>query len=280
MVIETYQNKNLAYYIKLILGLVEFILLNGFHWKKDELIVLNLHSTPKKLQDNFDIHLRFLQKNFNIINPSVLLDHKPIVNNSKKPSLLLTFDDGLKNNLYAVETLKKYNLQALFFIVPKFVESSLKKDGRQYYLDNIRPVVNPKFDHESEDFESVSWDEIKELVDAGNSIGSHTMSHLLSADMLEAELQYEIVESKKHIEEKTGFKAVSFCSPNNTVLSVSSEAEKIIDTNYKFHFTTYHGSNSTKKIPRKIKRINIESFWDLGVVKFALGRIQNRRIGV
>ncbi len=277
MVIETYQNKNFLYYLKVVIGFVEFATLRGFSWTDKELLVLNLHSTPKKLTTNFENHIKFLRKNFNIIKPSDLRNSQ-LHSAGGKPKLLLTFDDGLKNNLYAAEILEKYDLQALFFIVPEFVESSLKKEGKKYYLTNIRPVVNPKFDKEPEDFESLSWLEIKRLVNAGHSIGSHTMSHLLNSDMEDYELNSEITESKKFIEEKVDVTIMDFCSPNNTALSVSRRALQFIELNYKFHFTTYHGANDAKNIPHQIKRINIESYWDLGVVKFALGRFQNNRM--
>ena len=279
MVIETVQKKNLAYYLKSCLGHFELILFQRLRWKKNELLVLNLHSTPKQFEGNFTNILKFLKKNFNIIGPESLIDFSSGLLKTEKPSLLFTFDDGLKNNLRAAKILEENGIAALFFVVPDFVNASENKQGKNYYLQNIRPIVNPKFDKELEDFESMNWEEIQKLAKSGHSIGSHSMSHRLSINSTEDELLLEIVKSKEEIERKTNLSVIHFCSPNNTAISVSDRAKELIAELYDYHFTTFHGSNSTQDSKKLIKRINIETFWGLGAVKFALSRFQNKRLG-
>ena len=124
---------------KTILGHIEFL----FTKPKNKLFVLNLHGTPQKYMKDFETQLNFLQKHFEIISPATffsILKSKALPSGNK---LLLTFDDGLKNNLYALEILNKRNLSAMLFVVPDFIESQTPKE---FYLKNIRPLINPAID--------------------------------------------------------------------------------------------------------------------------------------
>jgi len=278
MVIETIQKKNAAYYAKSFIGSLEYFLLSTT-WKPIDIIVLNLHSTPKKFEKNFRKIIRFLLKHYDFINPCDF--YSPMEGNlvSSRPKILFTFDDGLKNNLYAAKVLEDIGIRAFFFVVPNFINESENGVGRKFYLKNIRPKVNPKFDTEPEDFNALSWHDLKKLHQNGHIIGSHSMSHLLSSKDDESKLYLELVQSKEEIENKLGISINTFCSPNNTSLSVSEKARKLISEHYAYHFTTFHGSNPRKGSNQAIKRINIEAFWGLGTVKFALGQIQKKRLG-
>ncbi len=235
--------------------------------------MFNLHGTPKKFIPNFEIQLDFLQKNFEIISPNqffALLNEKEKINGNK---LLLTFDDGLKNNLHALEVLNRRNLTALFFIVPQFIDSSKPKE---FYLKNIRPTINPHIDAESEDFTPLSWEDLKTICKK-HLIGSHSLSHtMLKSHSDSYYLDLEIAGSKKIIENKLAINCESFCSINNSLLSLSTNSKDLIQKNYSYHFTTIAGCNYYSK-PQFIKRINIESFWTIGAIKFSIGRINMNR---
>jgi peptidoglycan/xylan/chitin deacetylase (PgdA/CDA1 family) len=257
--------------LKAILGQMS-ILFDKFSYKSNELVVLNYHSTPKKFIHNFEHQLAIFQKHFDIINPSDLENYFNDKLVSKRPKLIYSFDDGLKNNLYAAQVLKKNNIQAFYFLVPDFIETKTSEQ-KQFYIKNIRPIINPLIDSEDEDFQALNWNEIIKLINEGNRIGSHTKSHtLISGKASYFEAQKEIVESKQDLERNTGFKISAFCSINNTLVSVGQLEKKLINENYKFHFTTLPGYNSINKSPYFIKRRNIECYWPDGAVYFALGK--------
>ncbi len=262
--------------LKAILGQINF-LLNKFTYDSDELIVLNYHSTPKKFIDNFEKQTLFFKKHFDIINPECLTDYYNGKLTSKKPKLLLTFDDGLKNNLYAAEVLYKHGIKAIFFLIPDFVDSDVTSQ-KGYYLKHIRPIINPNIDFESEDFEAIGWADLSELVSQGHCMGSHSKSHTMVADKLtESQLTEEIVESGLTIEKKLGIKVNSFCSINNTLLSIGAREKLLINQHYEFHFTTIPGSNMIQKSKQFIKRRNVECFWPDGAMLFAVGKQDLRR---
>ncbi len=98
---------------------------------------------------------------------------------SKKPeeqankTVCITFDDGYSNNFkYCLPELKKYNFGATFYITTSLINSRL----------------------------GFSEDQIRTLSENGMEIGSHTVNHVFLSNLSDDELNYELVESKKHIE--------------------------------------------------------------------------------
>ncbi len=253
--------------IKSSLGAIEG-LAGGLNYPKDELIVLCIHSTPRSRLKEFASIVKKLKQKFRAIEPNQLKDY---FDGKLKdgPYVLYTFDDGLRNNFSAADILHKEGIHAIFFVVPDFIASNEPED---YYRKNIRPVVDSKIDNQPEDFVSMGYDELKILIKVGHSVGCHTMSHCLTAEMKSAALAIEIVDSKQILETNLGVSVDTFCSPNHTGFSVNAEAKKMIAGHYAFHFTTFPGMHSRMKNPQVIFRRNIEIFWRDGKIKFALGQ--------
>jgi peptidoglycan/xylan/chitin deacetylase (PgdA/CDA1 family) len=257
--------------IKSIIGQF-FLPFNNLNYLPDELIVVNYHSTPKKFILNFEHQLKIFKNYFDIISPKNLEDYFEGNLNSKKPKLIYTFDDGIKNNVYAAEVLKKNNVQGLFFLVPDFIETKSNKQ-KEYYSKNIRYAIDGAIDSEEEDLMALSWQEIEQLISAGHLIGSHSQTHtMLGGRLSEEQAKNEIIGSKNYLESKTGVRINSFCSINDTLLSVGKLEKRLIHGNYDFHFTTLPGYNSINKSRLFIKRRNVECFWPDGAIYFAIGK--------
>ncbi len=249
------------------------LLTGGFTYPKDELIVLCMHSTPADQMNRFKELVSFLLKHFKPLSPNDLpAYYRSELKNG--PYILFSFDDGLKNNLHVASYLQSQNVFAFFFLVPDFIESN---NPKEFYRKNIRQVIDPSFDKLEEDFIAMNAENIQQLLSAGHSIGSHTMSHLLRANSDDAMVVKEVKESGTHLQHLTGQKINSFCSPIDTLFSINAFAKKTIEENYTFHFTTFPGLNSTKKEPNIIFRRNIEVNWSYGKIKFALGQWDLRR---
>jgi hypothetical protein len=87
----------------------------------------------------------------------------------------------------------------------------------------------------------------------------------------------ELVKSKAIIEKNIQIPITSFCSVNNSLISVNDFAKKIIEENYQYHFTTIAGSNNENPDTQFIKRINVECFWMKGAIKFSIGGVNLKR---
>lgn len=256
---------NLPHIFKAIIGTIVSIEILK---PKNQLIVLNYHGTQNKNIHNFIKQINYLKKTYNIISPAEFED---LVNSNKKingKKLLLTFDDGIKNNLFAIEELNKLGISSYFFIVPQFIETSIS-DQKSFFVKNIRPIINNEIDNSPEDFLALSWGDLIEI-SKKHMIGCHTYSHTMIKDVLnDLNLEKEIIESKLFIERKIGLDVNSFCSINNTLYTIGKNENAILKKHYRYHFTTFGGNNSTID-PFLIKRINVESHWLLGAFKFAL----------
>lgn len=100
----------------------------------------------------------------------LLKSGKPIPRNL----VVITFDDGYKDNLKAVEILEDFGYPATIFII-------VEKVGKEGYLSG-------------EDIVSI-------LSDTEVSIGSHTLTHAYLPDQKKERIKREIFQSKKQLEE-------------------------------------------------------------------------------
>ena len=102
-------------------------------------------------------------------------------------SIALTFDDGFQDNYEnAFSLLINRKRAATLFVVVDWV-------GRSGFLN---------------------WEKIRELADSGVTIGSHSLSHRWLPDIKDdGELEREISDSKREIEDKLGRKVCHFCYP-------------------------------------------------------------------
>jgi peptidoglycan/xylan/chitin deacetylase (PgdA/CDA1 family) len=101
--------------------------------------------------------------------------------------VVITFDDGLAGNArHALPILKNYGFKAVFFVV-------------------AGSIGTPRY---------MSWDDLGELRDNHMSVQSHTMSHrsLLSLD--EADVNHELCESKRLLEERLHRPVTSLSFPH------------------------------------------------------------------
>lgn len=101
-------------------------------------------------------------------------------------TLVLTFDDGhVSNHTDALPVLAKLNLPATFFVTAGLIGKG----------------------------ETMSWAQIRELHAAGMEIGSHTLTHRPPALLTDTELEYELLESRKVLENGLGAPVTSISSP-------------------------------------------------------------------
>ena len=264
-----------SHLIKSTLGFLEFLFYPP-KYNNEELIVVNYHGTPDKFFTNFKKQVAFLTRSFKPLKATEIASYFNTELSAEKPHILFTFDDGLKNNLKAARYLAEQGISAFFFLVPSFIEcpEDLQSD---YYKTNIRPIINPFIESGEKDTKALSLEDIQEIIALGHCIGCHTHTHRLVATESTIENSiFEIIVSKKLLESKLNISISSFCSINNTLLSISKKEKELLSENYKYHFTTIPGYNEQKN-PLFIKRRNIESFWLPGAVKLAVGKFDLKR---
>lgn len=116
----------------------------------------------------------------------------------KEKMVVLTFDDGLKNNYTeAFPILREYGFTATVFLATNYIDRVCSWDK-----------------HESiPRLPLLSWDEIKEMSDYGIDFESHTCSHPYLSRLTREEMRKELLGSKKVIETQLNKPVTFFCHP-------------------------------------------------------------------
>lgn len=122
-----------------------------------------------------------------------------------------TFDDGYAEIYdHVLPVLQRYNLPAIVYIVTDRSHADWTDWGA-----NSTPRL-------------LSWKQVRTMASAGISIGSHTRTHADLTECDESQLEKEIVDSKKKIEDEIGQAVRHFCYPygyyNKRIQDVVREA--------------------------------------------------------
>lgn len=168
-------------------------------------------------------------------------------NRFKKKYIILTVDDGYKNNYEIMfPLLKKYNMKAVIFLVSdeKYNRWDVEKYGE-------------------EKLELMDENQVKEMIESGLiEFGGHTLTHCDFDEVSGSAAQKEVFENRKKLEEKYGITLTTFAYPYG---HLNSEVKKIVqDAGYKFAVSTDSGSGNIEDDRFEIRRSGIDrtSYFD------------------
>ena len=238
-----------------------------YRFSSKKIFVVNYHNTYGKFKKNFKWQINFFKQYFIIINYNDFNKSYAHKKKSKKPLLLITFDDGHKSNYEIAEQILKHeNIKAIFFIPFNFINYSwpinLKKQTEiSTKKFNIPCNINYEIQDKRKNI-AMSWENIIKLHNDGHLIGCHGMNHeRLSSKLTNKQLYDEIFSSKQLLEKKLNTKIETFCWIGGERWAYCSSAHKIIKkAKYKYSFTTCaQPYNPLKDDKLKIHRFNIET---------------------
>lgn len=201
------------------------------------------HNPGKQL---FEGCVKWLLKNdFNIITAGELSDILHEKKTAPKNAVWLSLDDGWKDNMVNVVPFAAENkIPLTFFITTEPVERSgvywwriaekykhMLPEPYNKDIDKIwkipekeRAAVISKLKKVNFPREAMTVDDVKKLAQYDFfAIGSHTVNHVITPNCTDDELNFELGESKRKLEEWTGRNVDFFCYPNGDV-SGSEEA--------------------------------------------------------
>ena len=122
------------------------------------------------------------------------------------PCVAVTFDDGYKDLTKVIPVLKKYNIPATVFVMSEPEKVDVGGIGNKINL--------------------LTLEEIKYLHSQGVAVGAHSATHADFRNLNEAKIKYEIVESKKILEDRLGFGVDYFAYPRGVYNEKIVEAVK------------------------------------------------------
>lgn len=150
--------------------------------------------------------------------PTKKLPDKPVI---------LTFDDGYSDSFGAYNLLKENNQLGVFYIITSYFEKS----------------------------EHLSVKQVKNMAENDMEIGSHTASHPDLTKSSSEKINFEVVESKKILENILGKNVISFCYPSGKH-NVKVE-ETVKNAGYLTATTTDYALSDTSENKMTLSRIRI-----------------------
>lgn len=204
-------------------------------------------------KDNFERHLRFFKtRGFETLTFSELKQFRTAQKDwsqfPKKP-LVLTFDDGYRDNLEnASPLLKKYNYRAQLFLL-----ADPSVNSNNWDVSATEPS-----------HEIISGTERQKWKESAFEIGSHGFSHKKLTDLSEEDALKELTESKNSLEKEFGQEIQVFAFTYGiTTPQAPALAEK---AGYDYAVNTDSGGLLHEEEPHAVFRVNVfpdESFWSL-----------------
>ena len=178
---------------------------------------------------NFAKQMLYLKKqNFVFYTASELIDFYRENGGFPARGITVTFDDGWKDNYTnAFPILRDLQIKATVFLVPSCIG---------------RTTVKVVADGESER-EHLALTDIRAMSDFGIEFGSHTLNHKLLHQISLSEIEFEISESKKKIENLLQKPCRMFAYPAGFFTETAQAAVK--NAGYIAAFSTIYGENET-----------------------------------
>jgi len=143
-----------------------------------------------------------------------------IISNSQKSSINIpNFGD-----FSLIDSQKK--LHCISFLLRRFknISNQLKNE----YIINLQKICDVTIPSGLAEKIILSWDEIREMSDNGISFGAHTLNHPNLANIDLNEVEKEIVDSKKMIEERLKTDITLFAYPYGTKSDYNNEIIELI----------------------------------------------------
>lgn len=188
---------------------------------------VNLPKANTVTPENFERHMAYLKKHrYHVISLHELVESIKNKRPIPKKSVVITFDDGYDDNYtYAYPVLKEYGFPATIFVLPDLVD-------QEGYL---------------------TLDQMKEMIQNGIEIGSHTSTHAYLPDLSGEKLMEEIVHSKQKLEAMLHREAGYFAYPSG---GFSGEIKRIVrEAGYLAACTTNRGYDRMNRDVYELKRI-------------------------
>lgn len=180
---------------------VAFPLLKRFGWRVDFFITTTFIGTGKRFWvDLLDAALKYTER------PSITLDHVDA-------GETIPLDDEVSRERASV--LLRKRLKALDR--NRFDQEFDRTIADLGWTDRQSvPRLGP---HEA----CLTWDQVREMADAGMEFGSHTHNHLICATQEASAVAGEMTASKKLIQQEIGRSCTQFCYPNGGYPSAGNE---------------------------------------------------------
>jgi len=254
--------------------------------------IIMYHGVTANQADLFADQLSYLTQNFRVVSFTDMLEQIREHGSPAPGDIVLTFDDGLRNNFSVVyPLLRKFNAAATFFVCPGLInfEKWLWNHEARCRLQTLDPerlkelssrlsapahtvegfiawmktlpfqerrrveellaFATQRFIPSTEQhsaYDVMSWDELRSLDPELVTIGSHTFTHPILTTLQDDQLEFELRESRRQLEEKLDRPVPYFCYPNG---ALDSRVHTAVQKEYAAAVSTESGTVGRNQTP-------------------------------
>ena len=205
--------------------------------------------------DLFAEHMAYLRRNnYTVLPLSSLIQHWLSGSRPPPKAVVITFDDGYASvHRSAFPILRRYRFPATVFLTAGHVEN-----GQLYWWDEETVSRKPEA---YDQVRLLTLSEIEELKSSGLiEFGSHSMTHPHLGCLGSHELEYELRESKKILEERLRMPITLFAYPGGSRVynDFNDQTKRLLQqTGYQLACTSLMGRNERDRSLYLLKRIGM-----------------------
>lgn len=232
-----------------------------------ELRILLYHDIAHVEFDRFKEQLVELSRSWCFLTPSEFEQIQYGSRELERDSLLLTFDDGFATNrIVADKILAPLNIKAIFFLIPEFLSIECNTEAKNFIVRNIYPNLSEHLipDH----WFNMSWTDAAALIDAGHTIGCHTLNHARLSELKDIKiLQQQICGSANLLSNRLGCSIDHFAYTFGDLGSFSIQALQIAAKRFRFVYSGLRGPNNPSTSAFALRRESVCSSDPLPLIK-------------
>lgn len=181
----------------------------------------------------------------------------------------ITFDDGF-HNTYSnmLEITSRLKVPVIIYLPTDYIGSDPGELDYGVIYERFAPR-NTKL------LRFLNWDQCREMLDHMVTFGSHTKAHPLLSSLNESEIEFELTESKRIIEEKLGADCFHFAIPRGRTdrdFDPDITRKLAIKNGYRTVVTTIRGTIRKGDDPYLLNREHLIAGWGNYQIKFFFGK--------
>jgi peptidoglycan/xylan/chitin deacetylase (PgdA/CDA1 family) len=187
---------------------------------------------------------------YTVVDLEAVLDHYTGAAPLPPRSVLITFDDGYRDNLEnALDVLRRHGYPAVLFVPIGYLDDEAPLPHEERLAQ--RGLLN----------RTLRWDELREVEQGGVRVESHGISHRPLAALEVDEAAREIVLSKLRLEERLGRPVRAFAYVKGSEAHYKPVHLSLLrQAGYEVAFTSVSGANGPGVDPLRLHRYNVEPY--------------------
>jgi peptidoglycan/xylan/chitin deacetylase (PgdA/CDA1 family) len=187
---------------------------------------------------------------YTVVDLEQVLDHYTSGTQLPPRAVLITFDDGYRDNLEnAMDVLGRHRYPAVLFVPIGYLDTMLPLPHEERLAQ--RGIVN----------RTIDWSDLPDIERGGIRVEAHGISHRPLADLEVDEAAREIVLAKLKLEEALGRPVRAFAYVKGSEAHFKLVHLSLLrQAGYDIAFTSVSGANTPRTDPLRLHRYNVEPY--------------------